>query len=848
MKKKTIRFLWSSLLSILVVCVGVFVGMTHYMAKQNEDAMNEVGEMYMSEMSRQLQRHFASIIDLRLTMVKGIIWRTPPETVDEYGPELEEELTLSGQVRGFSYLALYTRDGTLDVIYGDPVTIVNEKPFLDSLNGEGDISKLVVGETDAGEEMLLLGVSTEYPMEDGKECTALVAGIPIEYIDYSMSLGVDESLIYSHIISKDGTFILKNANNKEDNYYDWLRKNVQFDDTTTDEAVNDMEQALLKEENYSVVFTENGERRRLYGVPLHDSEWYLISVMPYGVMDETMAGLEAQWLWITLAACGIILITLLIIFAGYFRMSRRQMAELQKARQEAEAANLAKSEFLSNMSHDIRTPMNAIIGMTAIATAHVDNTEQVKDCLKKITLSSRHLLGLINDVLDMSKIESGKLSLNVDIVSLKDVMEGIVSIVQPQIKAKNQLFDIFIQHIQSEQVYTDSVRLNQVLLNLLSNALKFTPEGGRISVMIAQENSPRGDKYVRTHFTVKDTGIGMSEEFQKKVFESFEREDSSRVHKTEGTGLGMAITKYIVDEMQGTIEVKSKLDQGSEFHVTVDLERVEVPEDQRLLPPWDMLVVDDDALLCQSAVQSLHEIGVKAEWVTSGKEAVQKAEERHRQNRDYQVVLLDWQMPDMDGIETARQLRLHIGEDIPILLISAYDWSEIEEEARKAGISGFLSKPLFTSTLYSGLSHLAFPQQEEEPQQETGGHFEGRRVLLAEDNDLNGEIATELLMSVGFAVDWEQNGQLCAEKFAQSAPGYYDVILMDLRMPIMNGYEATEAIRAMDRPDAKQIPIIAMTADAFSEDIQKCLACGMNAHLAKPVDLKEFFRVLQKFL
>ena len=275
---------------------------------------------------------------------------------------------------------------------------------------------------------------------------------------------------------------------------------------------------------------------------------------------------------------------------------------------------------------------------------------------------------------------------------------------------------------------------------------------------------------------------------------------------------------------------------------------MEVPEDQRLLPPWDMLVVDDDALLCQSAVQSLHEIGVKAEWVTSGKEAVQKAEERHRQNRDYQVVLLDWQMPDMDGIETARQLRLHIGEDIPILLISAYDWSEIEEEARKAGISGFLSKPLFTSTLYSGLSHLAFPQQEEEPQQETGGHFEGRRVLLAEDNDLNGEIATELLMSVGFAVDWEQNGQLCAEKFAQSAPGYYDVILMDLRMPIMNGYEATEAIRAMDRPDAKQIPIIAMTADAFSEDIQKCLACGMNAHLAKPVDLKEFFRVLQKFL
>ena len=848
MKKKTIRFLWSSLLSILVVCVGVFVGMTHYMAKQNEDAMNEVGEIYMSEMSRQLQRHFASIIDLRLTMVKGIIWRTPPETVDEYGPELKEDLTLSGQVRGFSYLALYTRDGSLDVIYGDPVTIVDEKPFLDSLNGEGDISKLVVGETDSGEEMLLLGISTVYPMEDGKECIALVAGMPIEYIDYSMSLDVDESLIFSHIIRKDGTFVLKNADNQENNYYDLLRKYAAFDGETTEDAIQHMEESMAKGENYSLAFTANGERRRLYGVPLHDSEWYLISVMPYGVMDETVAGLGTQRLWITLGACSIILITLLIIFAGYYRMSRRQMAELQKARQEAEAANLAKSEFLSNMSHDIRTPMNAIVGMTAIASAHVENTEQVKDCLKKIALSSRHLLGLINDVLDMSKIESGKLSLNVDIVSLRDVMEGLVSIVQPQIKARNQQFDIHIRHIQSEQVYTDSVRLNQVLLNLLSNAMKFTPEGGRITMTVAQEASPQGETYVRTHFIVKDTGIGMSEAFQKKIFDSFEREDTSRVHKTEGTGLGMAITKYIVDEMQGTIQVKSRLDHGSEFHVTVDLERVDVPEEERRLPPWEMLVVDDDRLLCQSAVESLQEIGVKAEWATSGEEAVKKAEERHRQNRDYHVVLLDWQMPGMDGIETARELRRHIGDQVPILLISAYDWSEIEEEARQAGISGFLSKPLFQSTLYSGLSHLAFPQKQEEAQGETTGRYDGRRVLLAEDNDLNGEIATELLMSVGFTVDWEQNGKLCAEKFAQSAPGYYDVILMDLRMPVMNGYETTEAIRAMDRPDAKTVPIIAMTADAFSEDIQKCLACGMNAHLAKPVDLKEFFRVLQKFL
>ena len=571
--------------------------------------------------------------------------------------------------------------------------------------------------------------------------------------------------------------------------------------------------------------------------------------MPYGALDEAVSSLGSQRAAITFVSCGILLAATLVVFFLYFRMSRRQLAAVEKAQREAERANRAKSEFLSNMSHDIRTPMNAIVGMTAIASANMDNREQVASCLRKISLSSKHLLGLINDVLDMSKIESGKLTLNLDAVCLREAVEGIASIIQPQVKSRKQSFDVFIQNIRRENVLCDGVRLNQVLLNLLSNALKFTPEGGRITMTVSQEGSPRGEGFVRTHFIVRDNGIGMSEEFQKKIFDSFAREDSARVQRTEGTGLGMAITKYIVDEMQGTITVASQRDKGSCFHVTLDLENAPDTEGEMRLPPWDMLVVDDDEPLCRSAADSLGEIGVRAEWALSGGQALALAQERRRQGRDYHVILLDWKLPGMDGIETARQLRRAIGDHVPILLISAYDRSYIEAPARQAGISGFMAKPLFKSTLYHGLLRFAGdePAQQEEPQ-EAALDFTGIRILVAEDNELNREIASELLSSYGFQLDWAENGRQCVDRFSASQPGDYALILMDLRMPVMNGYEATAAIRALDRPDSRSIPIIAMTADAFSEDIHRCLACGMNAHIAKPLDMRELLRLLQKHL
>ena len=365
---------------------------------------------------------------------------------------------------------------------------------------------------------------------------------------------------------------------------------------------------------------------------------------------------------------------------------------------------------------------------------------------------------------------------------------------------------------------------------------------------LEQENSPLGEDYVRCHFRVKDSGIGMTPEFQKTIFERFTREQNQQVHKTEGSGLGMAITKAIVDAMKGTIELQSEPGMGSEFHITLDFEKATVKEIDMVLPPWKMLVVDDDEELCKSAILSLKEIGITADWASGGKMAVQMARQHHAKSDDYQIILLDWKMPDMDGLETTRELRKHLGENVPILIISAYDWSDIETEAKEAGIQGFISKPLFKSNLFLGLSSYMLDSEESEKQEkEHQKRFVGRHILLAEDNDLNWEIAEEILTEAGLELERAENGQICIEKFEQSEIGFYDAVLMDIRMPVMNGYDATKGIRALQRVDAN-LPIIAMTADAFSEDIQRSLDSGMNEHIAKPIDINRLMQILEKYL
>lgn len=542
-------------------------------------------------------------------------------------------------------------------------------------------------------------------------------------------------------------------------------------------------------------------------------------------------------------ACVVVFVVICALFVLYFLLNRINLKYVAEAKASEEAANKVKSEFLMNMSHDIRTPMNSIMGMTSVAIANIDNKQQVADCLKKISLSSRHLLGLINDVLDMSKIESGKLTLNMEQLALSDVIEGISTIIQPQIRAKKQKFDIIVRDITAENVYCDGGRLNQVLLNLLSNAYKFTPEGGAIDLSIYQEVSPRGEDYVRTHIVVQDNGAGMSEEFRRHIFDTFAREDSARLNKTEGTGLGMAITKYIIDAMQGSIDVQSKQGEGTKFHVVLDLEKAQIADVDMTLPAWNILVVDDDQTLCDTTIASLNAIGVRAESVLDGETAVKKAVEAMDEENAYDIILLDWKLPGIDGIETARRLNKKLNKPTPIILTSAYDWSEIEDEAREAGISGFIPKPLFKSTLFYGLRQFSG----DGTYAYKNVSLEGKRLLVAEDNDLNWEIANLLLSDEGFVLEHAENGQICVDMLLEHKPDYYDAILMDVRMPVMNGFEATTVIRSLKRGYNK-VPIIAMTADAFAEDAQKCIESGMNAHIAKPIDIDVVKATLAKYI
>ena len=838
------RFLTVSLALVLLLTVCIFSFLAFFMSQKSAETISAVGTTYMSGMGEKVTQHFQTTIELRLSQVEALVDILPPDSEPYH--TLRSDLAYNAQARGFQALAFYSADGKFDMIYGNRPVLADPEPFLDSMNS-GDM-KVAITSIQSGQKDILLGVSASYRMSGGETSTALVASLPADYIADTLSLYSEESLVYSHIIRRDGSFVIRSGDAFRENYFDRIQSLFEEQGESGDQYVRELEAAMDAGEDYSALLSFGSERRHLQCNKLPYSEWYLVTVLPYGELDQAVSDLSHTWLYLVFLGCAVVLMALMLVFWQYFKLLQEQMVELDAARQEAEHANQAKSEFLSNMSHDIRTPMNAIVGMTAIATANIDDKQQVQNCLKKITLSSRHLLGLINDVLDMSKIESGKLTLNMDQVSLREVMDSIVSIAQPQVRSKHQQFDVFIHDISTENVCCDSVRLNQVLLNILGNALKFTPDGGLIQVSLYEEESPQGEDYVRTHIIVKDNGIGMTPEIKEKIFESFVREDSARVRRTEGSGLGMAITKYIVDAMGGSITVESELGKGSEFHVTLDLQRAETLEEEMILPEWNILVVDDDQQLCESTTSSLKSIGVKADWALNAEKALAMLDQRAKARDNYHIILLDWKLPDMDGITAAKEIRSRFGDETPIMLISAYDWSEIEAEAKDAGITGFISKPLFRSTLFYGLKPFVNSGDAPEEHQEVKcADFTGRRVLLAEDNDLNWEIANELLSDLGMELDWAENGRICVDKFDASPVGFYDAVLMDLRMPVMTGYEATEAIRSLDRPD-KDIPIIAMTADAFSEDIKKCLDAGMNAHVAKPIDVREVARLLEKFI
>ena len=582
----------------------------------------------------------------------------------------------------------------------------------------------------------------------------------------------------------------------------------------------------------------------------------------YAYTDEKTVFRESLTLVLTALVCYILLVSLLQM------LRRRSVQEMEQQKKEQEkkyqtqleeqnrkleialqhegAANRAKREFLFNMSHDIRTPMNAIIGFTSLAATHIDNREQVLDYLKKISTSSQHLLSLINDVLDMSRIESGKVKIEEKAVHLPDLVHDVRSIIQPNVAAKRLSLFIDTMDIEDEDIITDPLRLNQILLNILSNAIKFTPTGGMISIRIAQKNgAPKG--CVCYEFRIKDNGIGMSEEFQKHIFEEFSREESSTVSGIQGTGLGMSITKNIVDLMGGTIALTSEPGKGTEFIVTLCFTRSGQKAEPKQLPQLEglrALVADDDTNTCLNVSTMLSKIGMRPEWTISGKEAVIRTKYAVEQGDEFSVYIIDWLIPDMNGIEIVRQIRKVIGNRCPIIILTAYDWADIEDEARAAGVTAFCEKPLFLSELRRVLAEPFRAEPASEPAQPTAADLKGKKLLLVEDNELNREIALEILKEAGFVVDTAEDGAVAVQKIKQAAPGQYDLILMDIQMPNLDGYEATRQIRALPDAEKASIPIFAMTANAFEEDRQNALEAGMNGHIAKPLDVPHLLRVL----
>lgn len=537
---------------------------------------------------------------------------------------------------------------------------------------------------------------------------------------------------------------------------------------------------------------------------------------------------------------------------GEIRKEMEQNNLLEAALSQANRASKAKSVFLSNMSHDIRTPMNAIVGFTNLAITHIEKKEQVLEYLKKIMTSGNHLLSLINDILDMSHIESGKINLDEKPCALPDILHGLRNILQSDIHAKQLELHIDTVDVLDEDIYCDKLRLNQVLLNLLSNSVKYTGAGGTVSMRITEKSgAPEG--HANYEFVIKDNGIGMSREFVEHIFEPFEREKNSTISGIQGTGLGMAITKNIVDMMNGTIEVKSEQGVGTEFKVSFTFrlhsntkEAVSIPE----LTNCRALVVDDDFNTCDSVSYMLGQLGMRGEWTLSGQEAVLRTHQAIMRSDDYSVYIVDWLLPDMNGVEVARRIRKETGQNVPIIVLTAYDWSDIESEAKEAGVTAFCSKPLFLSELRTCLNSVIRPDAAAK-ENDTGSYTErshAGRILLVEDVELNQEIAEVILSDAGFTTEIAENGQVAVDMVKQSEPGYYQLVLMDIQMPVMSGYEATEEIRSLENRQLASIPIIAMTANAFEEDRQAALNCGMNAHISKPIDIDKLLETLDRIL
>jgi len=737
-------------------------------------------------------------------------------------------------LKGLSTRPRLGTEDDYDVSY-ELLGLLDDTDWIDELGQSVNVTRAYTNPMNGEQSLAFCNNITLYDQVSGSPRDAvLLRVVPVSSLEqkwiFPQSVFANTEL---SMIDADGDYILKGYSFKNSSFFEFYKSY----NPTDPESSRELFERITSSTGSISMINSHGQECILAFTPVSSTAgWTMLGLVP----AEDLSADKSNWVLI-----GVVSVALLILFICDMFYMQYVNRRLQITAKKAEQANKAKTDFLSTMSHDIRTPMNAIIGLTTIAEKNTGDEVSTRESLRKIGLAGNHLLTLINDILDISKVESGNLTLNPVTFSIVETVENLVNISQPMIREKNIDFSFHIDRMEKEYLYTDQLRLNQIYINILSNAVKYTEPGGSVSVDLREEESTVSG-CVKLTYIVSDTGIGMTPEFMENMYTPFSRQVDSRVNSIQGTGLGLAITRQMVELIGGTIDCKSKQGEGTTFTVVLDIPIADRQRDDMQLDSVDVLIVDDDEILLQTAADTLESLGATAEQASGGLEAIGMVKHRHQAGRDYDVIIVDWKMPDVDGIETISRIRSEVDEDVPILLISAYDWSDIEDRAKAAGASGFVTKPLFRSTLYDKISDLMGKESRSVQPEDDHSDLEGLHILVAEDNDINWEIISAMLSMFGITTDRAENGKVCVDMISAAGEGSYALIFMDVQMPEMNGLDATRAIRRLENPWASSIPIVAMTADAFSENVTACLEAGMNGHIAKPIDVKLVIREIRR--
>ena len=837
--KKTLIFLVNFIIMaaivVFVVLYSRFESRDAYLRQiesfeKSTVSMERVTENYL-EGEQRICDIWAQYINNRdMTMEEAIEYIRASHVLENMSAHLISPDTLKG-------LSTRPKQGTeddYDVSY-ERVSLLGDVSWIDEIGKSINITRAYTNPMNGEQSLAFCNrVTLRNPETGAPEDAVLMRVIPMSELEEKWVFPQEEFVNAElSMIDANGNYIFKGRNFKNSSFFEFYESYNPTDPSSSKELFN----TITSSTGFVPMLNSHGQESILAFTPVTSTAgWTLLGFVPAQDLEVN----SGNWLLPGVISAGLLILFIIdLIYVLY--LNRR----LQVAATEAEYANKAKTDFLSTMSHDIRTPMNAIIGLTTIAEKNLGDVESTRDSLRKISLASNHLLTLINDILDISKVESGKLKLSPLTFSIVETVENLVNLSQPMIREKNIEFSFHISGMEKEYLYTDQLRLNQIYINILSNAIKYTEPGGSVRARLSEEESAKPG-CIRLTYVVADSGIGMSPEFMETMYQPFSRQTDSRVNSIQGTGLGLAITKQMVELMDGTIDCQSEQGKGTTFTVVLDIPAADRQLDDLRLEQVNALVVDDDDAFLQTTAEQFESLGSAAEAAHSGAEALDMIKRSHASGNDYHVVILNRQMPDMDCVDLIRRIRTEVDADVPTLLISAYDWSDIEDAAKEAGVNGFISKPVFRSTLYNKVNEfLGTKAQSAEPEDDYSD-LQGLNILIAEDIEVNWEIISQMLGMFGITSERAENGRVCVEKMRTAEEGSFDLIFMDIQMPEMNGLDAAREIRKLENPWAASIPIVAMTADAFSENVTECLNAGMNGHIAKPIDLKLVIREIRR--